>query len=152
MKHITFGFLFLTLASASNAAYISFSPSTVSIPRGAVSTEITLRVSGDYQQTAYVETRLSIPLPQMDFVEMVRGNANSQCIIKDGKLYVDFSLPTFATLPIAVTTMCKFRVRARFSAVPGNYVMTQGTAFSFDIFGNYGVLPTLQNANITVTP
>ena len=67
MKSSQFALALLLSASAANAAYISFSPASVSIPRGGVSQEITLRISGDYASVA-AETRLNLLLSQLDFV------------------------------------------------------------------------------------
>ena len=159
MKTKLIALLFLVSASAANAAYISFSPSNFSIPRGGVSPEITIRVSGDstsipyHQRAVFIETRLTIPLAQLDFVEMVRAPGNSQCIIVNGKLYVEFGTANFTPLPIAVNSMCTFKLRARTAAVPGGYSMTQGETYSFDYYGNYlQNYNPVQNASVTITP
>ena len=159
MKTHLLALLLLVSASAANAAYISFSPSSVSIPRGGVSPEITIRVSGDstsipyYQRAVSIETRLTIPLAQLDFVEMVRSPGNSVCVIMNGRLYVEFTTLDFTPLPIAVNSMCKFKLRARTAAMLGSYPMTQGDFYSTDYIGNYlQSVISVQNATVTITP
>jgi hypothetical protein len=159
MKTKLLAFVLLASASAANAAYISFSPASVSIPRGGLSPEITIRVSGDstalpyYQRAVSIETRLTIPLAQLDFVEIVRSPGNSACVIMNGRLFVEFGTIDFTPLPIAVNSMCKFKLRARTAALPGSYAMTQGDFYSTDYSGNYlqNVI-SVQNAAVTITP
>lgn len=159
MKTKLLALLLLMSASAANAAYISFSPASISIPRGGLSPEITIRVSGDstwipyYQRAVSIETRLAIPLAQLDFVEMNRSPGNSACVIMNGRLFVEFGTIDFTPLPIAVNSMCKFRLRARTAAVLGSYAMTQGDFYSTDYYANYlQSVISVQNATVTITP
>jgi len=116
-------------------------------------------VSGDstsipyYQRAVFVETRLTIPLPQLDFVEMIPSAGNSQCVIINGKLFVEFGTANFTPLPIAVNSMCKFKLRARTAAALGSYAMNQGDYYSYDYIGNLlQNIVVMQNASITITP
>lgn len=71
----------------------------------------------------------------------------------NGRLFIEFSTANLTPLPIAVNSMCKFKLRARPAAVLGSHAMIQGDSYNCDYMGNYlRNFVMVENAAVRITP
>ena len=151
MKTNLLALFLLACASAAHADSVSFTPASVAIARGGVSQELTLRYHRQFEQPVYVSSFVNIPLAQLDFVEMARANSNSQCVIKNGQLFVDYYLPNYSVFPFGYSAMCKFRLRARFASTIGNHFISSTSTVMTNFFGQEQGIGQQFGATVTIT-
>ena len=86
MKKITVAIASILLTGLSSAATVNFTPATLSVARGAASSDITVQVAGDFS-TVYVEAFANINLDAFSIYQIQSVGGNS-CLLNGGKLWV----------------------------------------------------------------
>jgi hypothetical protein len=151
MKKIIVAIASILLIGSSNAANVSFTPASVSVARGAPSSDITVQVAGDFS-SVYVEANANINLDAFSIYQIQSIGTNS-CLLIGGKLRVLAAVNTTFTTPFPATqtAVCRLKVRPRIAAGVGGYSLYFTDAYGFNALGNSTTV-TAGSATITVIP
>jgi hypothetical protein len=151
MKKIIVAIASILLIGSANAASISFTPASVSVARGAPSSDITVQVAGDFS-SVYVEANANINLDAFSIYQIQSIGTNS-CLLIGGKLRVLAAGNTTFTIPFpaAQTAVCRLKVRPRIAAGVGGYSLYVTDAYGYNAFAN-STSVWAASASITVTP
>lgn len=151
MKKIIAATAVLLISGFTHAASISFAPALLSVARGGNSSEITVRVLGDYQ-TAVAEANVNINLDQFSFYQ-IESIGNNFCRLSNGKLWVMASVNAYWSAPFPTnqyTNACKLKVRPRTTASVGAYSLYFTDVYGYDASATITAMMT-SSATIYVT-